>query len=125
MTDDVLAELLAADRRLQAAQRTGDLAALDELLDDRLIAIGPEGGEHTKDEDLSAYRDGTSVITSLVEESLHALHSGDAGVTFFLGTVAGTYAGGAFSARLRYTRTWVRDSAGQWRILAAHIAPVS
>jgi ketosteroid isomerase-like protein len=124
MTDAVLAELLAADRRLQTAQRTGDVAALDELLDDRLIAIGPDGGEHTKAEDLSAHRDGTSVITSLVEESLHAVHAGDAGVTFFLGTVRGTYAGEDFSARLRYTRTWVRDSTGRWRILAAHIAPV-
>ncbi|WP_433220786.1 nuclear transport factor 2 family protein [Dactylosporangium sp. CS-047395] len=124
MTDAVIEELLAADRRLQSAQRTSDVAALDALLDDRLIAIGPDGGEHTKAEDLSAHREGTSVIATLVEESLLAVHAGDAGVTFFLGTVSGTYAGEPFSARLRYTRTWIRDSAGRWRILAAHIAPV-
>src|SRR5688572_24003813 len=33
-------ELLDAEHRLQQAQRDGDVAALDGLLDDRLIAIG-------------------------------------------------------------------------------------
>jgi ketosteroid isomerase-like protein len=120
MTD----ELRAAERRLQAAQRAGDVAALDELLDDRLIAIGPDGGKHTKEEDLTAHRTRTSIITSLVEEDLDLLVAGDVGVTFFLGTVTGTYAGQPFGARLRYTRTWIRDARLGWRIIAAHIGPV-
>ena len=37
------AELLDAERTLQAAQRAGDVAALDQLLVDQLIAIGPDG----------------------------------------------------------------------------------
>jgi len=117
-------ELLAAERRLQAAQRSGDAAALDELLDDRLIAIGPDGRKVTKQEDLAAHRGGASVIGSLVEEELDLLLAGDAGVTFFLGTVSGTYEGQPFDARLRYTRTWTRDPHLGWRVLAAHISPV-
>ncbi|MFI5916800.1 nuclear transport factor 2 family protein [Dactylosporangium sp. NPDC051541] len=117
-------ELLAAERRLQAAQRASDVAALDELLDDRLIAIGPDGGKATKHDDLAAHRSGTSIITSLVEEDLDVLVAGDVGVTFFLGTVTGSYDGAPFDARLRYTRTWVRDAERGWRIIAAHISPV-
>ncbi len=115
-------ELLAAERRLQDAQRNGDVDELDRLLDDRLIAIGPDGGRHTKGDDLAAYRSGTSVIDSLTQESLESLVVGTTGVTFAVCAVSGTYGGAPVSARLRYTRTWAYAEIGGWRIVAAHIA---
>lgn len=114
--------LLAAERALHSAQRAADIAALDRLLDDRLVAIGPDGARYTKKDDLAGWRSGYSVITELVEEDLEALVAGSTGVTFFTGTVAGTFGGDPMSARLRYTRTWTHDDAAGWRILAAHIA---
>ncbi|MBG0564623.1 nuclear transport factor 2 family protein [Actinoplanes aureus] len=114
------AELLTAERRLQAAQRAGDVAELDRLLDDRLIAIGPDGARYRKQDDLDAYRSGTSVVQELVEESVDSLVVGTTGVTFFTGTVSGTFGGEPFSARMRYTRTWAYQD--EWRIIAAHIA---
>ena len=51
--------------------------------------------------------------------------AGTTGVTFFIGTVAGTFEGQPMSARLRHTRTWVPDDESGWRILAAHIAELS
>lgn len=123
MPEPTMAEdLLAAERRLQAAQRAGDVAALDQLLHDRLVAIGPDGARHSKGDDLDAYRSGSSVIEELVEENLELLVVDATGVTFFTGTVAGTFAGQPFAARMRYTRTWHRDAAHGWRIVAAHIA---
>lgn len=116
------AELLEAERALHAAQRGGDLAELDRLLDDRLIAIGPDGRRHRKQDDLDAYRSGTSVVESLVEESVEVLVVGTTGVTFFTGTVSGTFGGAPMTARLRYTRTWAWQDG--WRIVAAHISPV-
>lgn len=113
--------LLDAERRLQDAQRNGDVAELDRLLDDRLVAIGPDGGRYSKQDDLDAYRSGTSVIDSLTQESLEHLVVGSTGVTFFTGTVSGTFGGAPVTARMRYTRTWAH--AGGWRIVAAHIAP--
>jgi len=116
------ATLLSAERTLHAAQLAGDVAALDRLLDDRLVAIGPDGARHTKNQDLSAYRSGSSVITDLVEEDVEVLVAGETGVTFVTCTVAGTFAGQPMSARMRYTRTWVHDDEAGWRILAAHMA---
>jgi hypothetical protein len=118
------ASLLAAERALQAAQLAGDVAALDRLLDDRLVAIGPDGARYSKEDDLTAHRTGSSDITRLVEEDLEDLLVGATGVTLFTGTVAGTCGGEPTSARPRYTRTWVHDERDGWRILAAHIAPV-
>ena len=112
--------LLDAERRLQAAQRAGDVEELDRLLDDRLVAVGPDGARYRKQDDLDAYRDGTSVIDELVEEGLESLVVGDTGVTFFTGRVSGTFGGEPMVARLQYTRTWVRQEDG-WRIVAAHI----
>ena len=116
------ADLRAAERALHIAQLTGDVAALDRLLDDRLVAIGPDGTRHTKSDDLDGYRSGTSSISSLVEEAVEVLVAGSTGVTFFTGTLAGTFAGQPMSARMRYTRTWVHTGAAGWRILAAHMA---
>jgi ketosteroid isomerase-like protein len=118
------AELLDAERTLQAAQRAGDVAALDQLLVDQLIAIGPDGRKHTKAEDLATHRDRTSVVDELVEEELDLLVVGSTGVTFCLARVAGMFGGAPFSARLRYTRTWVHDDPHGWRVLAAHISQV-
>ncbi|MEU5562020.1 nuclear transport factor 2 family protein [Micromonospora musae] len=117
------AALLDAERRLQAAQRAGDVVALDGLLDDHLIAIGPDGGRYTKQDDLIAHDSGTSVLDELVEEQVELLVEGFTGVTFFVGRVAGRLAGSPFAARLRYTRTWIYDGEGNWRVLAAHIGP--
>ena len=114
--------LLAAERALHAAQLAGDVAALDRLLDDRLVAIGPDGGRHTKEDDLAGHRSGTAVITELVEEELEVLVAGSTGVTFFVGFLAGTFGGRPMTGRLRYTRTWLHDPTLGWRILAAHIA---
>jgi len=114
--------LLQAERQLQAAQRAGNVAALDRLLDDRLVAIGPDGARFTKGDDLAGHRSGSSVISELVEEHMEVLVAGTTGVTFFTGAVTGTFEGSPMSARLRYTRTWAYDSHAGWRILAAHIA---
>jgi len=121
LTDD----LRDAERRLQAAQLAGDVAALDQLLDDRLLfTFGPDGKCYTKQDDLQAHRTRQMVLTKVVEEDLTVLVEGRTGVTWFLGALEGTIAGTPFSARLRYTRTWIHDDDHGWRIVAAHASPV-
>jgi hypothetical protein len=116
-------ELRAAERRLQAAQLASDVDTLDELVDERLIFTGPDARLYTKQDDLRVHRTGEQRMTRVDEEDLRVLVAGDAGVTWFLGTLAGTVSGEPFTARVRYTRTWVRDS-GAWRLIAAHVSAV-
>ncbi len=118
-------ELRAAERRLQAAQLAGDVEALDRLLDDRLIfTFGPDCRHYTKQDDLTNHRTRRQVMTRLVEEELIVLVDGRTGVTWFLGTLQGSVAGTPFQVRMRYTRTWVRNTEDGWRIVAAACAPV-
>lgn len=121
MTDE--AELLTAERALQAAQRASDVAALDRLLHPDLLAVGPDGSLSDKAADLEAHRSGLFRIDELSERDLRTLVYGDTAITFVLVDVRGAIGDAAVAERLRYTRTWVRDG-GAWRVLAAHIAPV-
>ena len=116
--------LRAAERKLQAAQLASDVAALDELLDDRLVFTGPDGKLYGKQDDLRVHRTGTQVIDALHEEELTVLVAGETGVTWFVGRLRGSIDGAPFEARMRYTRTWVRAGGHGWRIIAAHASIV-
>ncbi|MFC4060939.1 nuclear transport factor 2 family protein [Planomonospora corallina] len=122
----LMEELYEAERRLQAAQLAGDVEELDRLLHEDLVFTGPpDGGFHpgAKRLDLENHRSRTQVMTKVAEEDLAVVISGSTGVTCFLGTLEGTFAGEPFSGRLRYTRTWVHTDEYGWRILAAHAGP--
>jgi hypothetical protein len=116
-------DLREAERRLQAAQLTGDVHTLDELLDDRLIfTLGAD--TFTKVDDLELHRTGAQTVSRLDEEELTVLVTGTTGVTWFLGTVEGSVHGAPFAARMRYTRAWAHDEAYGWRVVAAHASVV-
>jgi len=123
--DSPIESLRAAERRLQAAQLTADADVLDALLDDRLVFTGPGGVLYSKADDLALQRSGQQRLTEVAEEDLQVLVDGTTGVTFFLGRLAGVFQGEPFSARLRYTRTWVYSAENGWRLLAAHVSEVS
>ncbi|MFE9423612.1 nuclear transport factor 2 family protein [Kitasatospora sp. NPDC006697] len=116
--------LRAADRRLQAAQLAADAEGLEPLLDDRLVFTGPDGSQFGKGADLELQRSGRQRLTRLEEEELAVLVTGATGVSWFLGTVAGSLDGQEFAARVRYTRTWVHTADHGWRVIAAHCGAV-
>jgi ketosteroid isomerase-like protein len=118
---DRVEELRTAERRLQAAQLASDVAELDRLIDDRLVFTGPGGKLYSKADDLRMHGTGEQKMTRVEEEELSVLVVGDTGITCFLGTLAGTLAGMQFTARIRYTRTWIRE-ARDWRLLAVHVS---
>jgi hypothetical protein len=115
-------DLTTAERRLQAAQREGDVGTLDLLLHPRVVGAGPDGAVFSKDDDLGAYRSGVLRITRLDEESLDVQDHGQTGVTSLVASVDAVQGGQQVSVRLRYTRLWVRDG-DSWRVLAATFAP--
>ena len=116
-------DLEDAERRLQAAQRDADVETLDALLHPRVVGVGPDGTVFSKADDLDSHRSGALRITSLVEESVQVHDDGLTGMTRTTARVDAVDRGTQVSARLRYTRLWVRAD-GRWRVLAATVAPV-
>ncbi len=86
------------------------------------MAAGPDGRVFGKEDDLEGYRSGALRVTSLVEESIDVRDDGLAGITRIVAAVAAVQDGVEVSARLRYTRLWVRE-ADRWRVLAATFVP--
>jgi ketosteroid isomerase-like protein len=120
--DEHTEQLAAAERRLQAAQLAGDADALDALIDDRLVFTGPGAVLYTKADDLELQRSGRQRLTEVHQEDLAVLVAGDTGITWFLGRLSGTFLGTDFTARVRYTRTWIRTDGLGWRLIAAHVS---
>ncbi|SKC68933.1 nuclear transport factor 2 family protein [Krasilnikoviella flava] len=116
--------LLAAEHALQAAQRAGDVDALEALLHPSCVGAGPDGSVFTKADDLESYRSGSLQITRLDEESLDVQEDVLSGVTRLVAAVEAIQGGTTVSARLAYTRLWVRADEG-WRVLAATLAPAA
>ena len=116
--------LLAAEHALQAAQRAGDVDALEALLHPRCVGAGPDGSVFSKEDDLEGYRSGLLQITRLEEESLDVQEDAVSGVTRLVAAVEAVQGGTAVSARLTYTRLWVQGEEG-WQVLAATLAPAA
>ena len=123
-TEPLEREVLAAERELQAAMLASDVPELERLLHPELLAVGPDGQLVDRAADLAAHRSGVFEIAALEEEEVHVRLVGDTAVTFVILRIVGTIDGSDASGRLRYTRTWARDS-GAWRVIAAHIGPAA
>jgi ketosteroid isomerase-like protein len=115
-------KVLERERALQAAMRASDAEALDGLLHDELLAVGPDGSLADKATDLEAHRAGVFEIAELTEEDIRVHVVGDVALTFVVLAIRGTIGGEDASGRFRYTRTWTR-AAGDWQVVGAHISP--
>jgi len=103
---------------------TGDTAAMDSLLADDYIAISANGTLQTKEDALARLRSGKRHITSLeLADSKVRFYGTTALVTSFA-HVAGINADGEAAGNFRYTRVYVRNAQGKWKIVsfeASHI----
>ena len=116
--------VLTRERELQTAMRASDVEALDDLLHDELLAVGPDGTLADKAMDLEAHRTGVFSIAELTEEDLHVRVHGELALTFVVLAIRGTIDGADVSGRYRYTRTWTR-AGGDWQAIGAHISPAA
>jgi len=85
--------------------------------------VDRDGSRYSKQDDLRIQRSRTQVLSKVEEEDLIVLVEGHTGVTWFLGTLEGTFAGAPFTARLSFTRIWIYTPDAGWRVIAAHASP--
>ncbi len=97
-----------------------DIAALDMLIADDLIFIGPDGSVLAKNDDLAVHRSGEQQMTLLQVQEQCIRVSGNVGSVSVLAHVAGFFKGHAFDGRFRYLRVWHKTPSG-WRVIAGSV----
>lgn len=117
------AEILACEAELRLAQLTGDVGALDRLLDDALVFTNIDGTLAGKSDDLSLHRSGRLRITRMDPSDRHLLHLGATSVVSVRMNAEAIMNGVPVRATLRYTRVWHKRTGG-WRLVAGHMSAV-
>jgi ketosteroid isomerase-like protein len=95
-----------------------DTSAMSALLSDDYIGITASGTLQTKEETLVNMRNRRLHFTTLDISDRKVRFYGTTAVVTSLAQVQGTTADGDVSGSLRYTRVYVRNPQGQWKIVS-------
>lgn len=93
-------------------------AELDSLLADDYIAITPAGTLQTKDQALASMRSGMVRFTSIELSDRKVRFYGTTALVTSRAEVVGAAPGGNITGSFRYTRVYVRDERGVWRVVS-------
>lgn len=97
---------------------TSNTSAMDSLLADDYMAITPSGTLQTKDETLASLRAGRVHFAELNISDRKVRFYGTTAVVTSLADVQATTADGNVNGSYRYTRVYVRDPQGRWKIVS-------
>jgi ketosteroid isomerase-like protein len=114
----------SAESALRKAQLKSDVEALDTLIDDALVFVGPDGALYGKQDDLAAHRSGAIRIERLDPSEERIQEFADIVIVSVRMEMRGTLGGAPFVGPFRYTRIW-RHSAAGWRIVAGHVSAIA
>jgi ketosteroid isomerase-like protein len=93
-------------------------AAMDSLLSEDYIAITANGTLQTKDQALANLRTGAVHLASIEFSDRKVRFYGQTALVTSRAEVSGTGGNGDISGSYRYTRVYVRDDKGGWKIVS-------
>lgn len=95
-----------------------NVGELESLLAEDYIAIMPSGNLQTKDEALDSLKAGSVQIATLDLSDRKVRFYGQTALVTSRAAVTGKTAGRDISGSYRYTRVYVKDARGRWRIVS-------
>lgn len=102
----------------RAAMLKGNSAAMDALLADDYTAITAKGAIQTKAQALEGLRSGSLQLSDLTISDRKVRIYGSTAVVTSVAELTGSRNDQEISGRYRYTRVYVRNSLGQWKIVS-------
>lgn len=97
---------------------TGDAKKMASLLADDYMAITPNGTLQSRDETLQILRSGRLRFSSISLTDRKVRFYGGTAVVTSLATIQASTPDGPMTGKFRYTRVYVRDPQGLWRIVS-------
>jgi ketosteroid isomerase-like protein len=113
-------EIIQTGNRWAAAERSGDRAALESLLDDDFRAVGPAGFVLDKSEWIGRHED--AQYESLSWENVDVRRFGDIAVAIGDQSQAGVFRGHRVEGCFRMTQVLVQRDGG-WHLASIHLSP--
>jgi ketosteroid isomerase-like protein len=113
-------EIRQYEEALRIAMLTSDVAALDSLIAEDLMFVGPSGDVFHKEDDLALHRSGRQKLTLAEWRSVEISLREQAAVTTVTAGLAGIFDGTAFAGHFRYCRFWVKTASG-WKVLGGSV----
>lgn len=101
-------DIVEVENKLFSAQLVSNVAILDQLLHDELIAVAPTGQVITKEMDLNSHRAKTMIIEEASTEIDDIKITGDTALSIVTMTAKGKVMGTPLEGKFRYFRVWKR-----------------
>lgn len=111
-------EIDQAEEAWRSAMLKGNAAALANLLAEDYIAITAKGAIETKEQAINSLRTGGLQFTTLLISDRKVRVYGSTAVVTSVAELTGSRNAKEVSGRYRYTRVYVRNQAGQWKIVS-------
>jgi ketosteroid isomerase-like protein len=119
-------EIVMLETRLRAAQLSADIAALDSLIADDLLFVGPDGQPATKAHDLEAHSSGAVRFIEHVPETLRVRRVGSSvAVASLRARLVVSVMGTVHRGTYQYTRVWAREAEAPWRVVGGQVSAVA
>jgi ketosteroid isomerase-like protein len=111
-------EIEQAEEAWRTAMLKGNSAELSALLADDYVAITANGAIQTKEQAIGNLKSGAFQLKSLSVTDRKVRVYGSTAVVTSVAELAGNRNDQSVSGRYRYTRVYVRNQAGQWKIVS-------
>jgi len=111
-------EILQLEKQWRDAVIQHNVPSLDSLLADDYIGITPNGTLESKEQTLQNMKNGAVHLTSIDASDRKVRFYGRTAVVTSKAEVTGDLEGGKATGNYRYTRVYVRDPKGDWKIVS-------
>lgn len=111
-------EIDAMEEAWRSAMLKGNSVAMDALLAEDYTAITAQGAIQTKEQALSSLRSGTLQLTALSISDRKVRVYGSTAVVTSVAELTGSRNSKEMTGKYRYTRVYVRNAQGQWKIVS-------
>ena len=111
-------EILQLEKQWKDAVIAHNVPAMDNLLADDYIGITPNGTLESKGQTLESMKNGAIHFTSISASDRKVRFYGKTAVVTSKADVAGDLEGGKANGNYRYTRVYVQDPKGAWKIVS-------
>jgi ketosteroid isomerase-like protein len=117
-------EIFQLEEAWRTAVLKADIPALDSLLADDYMGITPNGTLQSKEQALTNLRSGATHFTAIAIADRKVRFYGTTALVTSRADVSGTSGEGDFSGSYRYTRVYVRNVEGKWKIVSFEASPI-